>query len=735
MAIKYDQKAGTISLHTEHTTYQMAVGRYGFFLHLYYGARIDCDMNYLLAYRDRAFAGNPNDTGRDRAFSMDVLPQEYPNYGNGDYRSFAFNLKNEEGVYGCDLRYVSHRILPGKYSIPALPAVYAEEAEAETLEVVLEDQKVPVRVILRYGVLPAEDVITRSAEIVNIGEKKLTVAKAASMSVDNAAGNWELLHFPGRHGMERNPERTPVAHECQTFGSRRGTSSHHQNPFFILAGQGTNEDNGACIGVSLLYSGNFSGSAEKDQFGMTRAMIGVQDDMFEYELAAGEHFFTPEAAMVYTNRGLAELSHRFHHLIRYHVCRGRWKEIRRPVLINNWEATMFDFDGDKIVKIAKQAAELGVEMMVLDDGWFGARNSDEAGLGDWYVNEKKMGGPLSQVSDQIRAMGMKFGLWIEPEMVNEDSDLYRAHPDWAFAVPGRKPVRGRCQLVLDFSRREVVEEIFREISKVMDETKVDYIKMDMNRSICDVYSAQYTGQAGRQNYGRIMYEYVLGVYHFLDLMTTRYPDVLIEGCSGGGGRYDAGMMYYTPQIWLSDDTDAIERIRIQHGSSFCYPISTVGSHVTSVPNQQTGRSVDFHTRAVVAMAGSFGYELDLNLITDEEKEQVKEQIADYKKYWNLIHNGLYYRLHTPGIDTEAAAWIFVAEDRSEALLNFVTLDTHCNSPELYIHCRGLDPLAQYRMEDSGLVVSGNALMDAGVPVPMVPGEYHAWQVHLIRCEA
>ena len=733
MSISFDETGRIFSLHTDHTTYQMKVGRYGFLMHLYYGGKADCSMDYLVQYRDRSFAGNPNDAGEDRTFSMDVLPQEYPDYGSGDFRIFSLNVRKADGVYGCDLRYVSHTIRKGKYAIPQLPACYTEEQDAGTLEIVLEDPAVPVRVTLLYGVLEKEDVITRSAIVENTGKEPLTVTKADSASLDLLPGHWDLLHFPGRHGMERNAERSPLRHEVRSFGSRRGTSSHHQNPFFIICDRETTESAGACYGVMLLYSGNFKAEAEEDQYGLVRAMIGIQDDMFAWELQPGEAFHTPEAAIAYTGSGLTALSQIYHELIRYHVCRGPWKEIRRPILINNWEATEFDFTGERIISIAKQASGLGVEMMVLDDGWFGARNSDSAGLGDWIVNEGKLGDTLSSVSDAVHAMGMKFGLWIEPEMVNEDSDLYRKHPDWAFAIPGRKPVRGRNQLVLDFSRPEVVDAVFQAVAKVIDAAGIEYIKMDMNRSICDVYSVRYAGQPGKQNYGRIMHEYVLGVYSFLEKMIGRYPDMLIEGCSGGGGRYDAGMMYYTPQIWLSDDTDAIERIRIQYGSSFGYPVSTVGSHVTAVPNQQTGRSVEIHTRAVVAMAGSFGYELDLNLITEQEKSEVREEIADCKKYWELIHNGLYYRLHDPEKDTQTAAWMFVAKDGSEALLNYVTLDTHCNGPQEYIRCRGLRGPEHYREETGGQIFSGSALMDAGIPVPLVPGEYHAWQMHFIRC--
>ena len=500
-----------ITLHTKKTSYQMKVTDNNFLLHLYYGPKTNGSMDYLLTYYDRGFSGNPYDAGADRTFSMDCLPQEYPCYGNGDYRSVAFNMKDKNGVYGGDLRYVSHRFVQGKYSIPHLPAVYDDASEQPasseegasyvnhiediditrpyTAEIILCDALSGIEVCLKYGVMPQQDVITRSAVITNKGHSELTVTKAYSAVLDFVTGDFDLMHFHGRHAMERIAERVPVKHSNQSFGSKRGTSSHHHNPFFILADKDTNEDYGNCYGMSFLYSGNFKFEVEEDQINQTRMQMGLSDEMFEYSLSEGESLYTPEVAMAFSAEGLTGLSHIYHRLIRNNICRGQYKLKRRPILINNWEATYMDFDGEKIINIAREAKKLGVEMMVLDDGWFGSRNSDNSGLGDWVVNEEKMGGSLAEVSKRIHDMDMKFGLWIEPEMVNEDSDLYRAHPDWAYAIPGRKPVRARNQLVLDFSRKEVVDYIFESIAKVVDTLQIEYIKMDMNRSICDVYTA------------------------------------------------------------------------------------------------------------------------------------------------------------------------------------------------------------------------------------------------------
>lgn len=714
-----------ITLQTKNTTYQMGINEMGFLLHLYYGPCSEGDMSFLLAPADRGFSGNPYEAGDDRTFSPDYYPLEYPCYGNGDFRSPAFIVRDSKGVFSTDLRYKDFTMKSGKYSIPGLPAVYADEKEAYTAEILLSDERLGLEVTLLYGVLPGLDVITRSAVVRNKGEKTIYLNKVYSACIDFLSGNYELLHFYGRHNMERNLERIPVIHGNQRFGSRRGMSSHQHNPFFILADEETTEEHGSCYGIAFLYSGNFSFEAEKDQFCQTRIQIGLLDEMFDYPLPPDEEFYSPEAVLAYTSEGLGALSHIYHDLIRNHICRGRYKNAARPVLANNWEATYLDFDGDKIIDIARKAAELGIDLFVLDDGWFGNRDTDYSGLGDWIVNEKKLGGPLSRISKAVNDMGMKFGLWIEPEMVNEDSNLFREHPDWAYIIPGKKPVRGRHQLVLDFSRQEVVDYIFDSICNVIDSANVEYIKMDMNRSICDVFTAV----EGYQNFGKIMYEYMLGVYDFLERLNHRYPDMLIEGCAGGGGRFDMGMLYYTPQIWCSDDTDAVERIRIQHGTSFCYPPETMGSHVSTVPNHQTGRSVDFKTRGIVAMAGSLGYELDLGLLTEEEKEEVKEQIRSYRKDGELIRSGDYYRLHTPEKDTEVAAWAFVSKDKNKILVSIVTLDKHGNAPTNYIRLRGIKPDVVYRCEETGKMHNGAVLMHIGYPVPSVMGEYKAWQFH------
>lgn len=728
MGIVYSKSDRTFTIQTKNTTYQMQVDPYGFLLHLYYGKKTDGScMDYLLTYYDRGFSGNPFDAGDDRTYSMDALPQEYPSYGTGDYRSTALIVENADGSTACDLRYRSHHIFNGKYKIPGLPAVYAAETESQTLEIVMEDAVTGVEVTLQYGVLPDYDVITRSEKIVYRGEGKIFIRKAQSACLDFVQGKYDLLTFYGRHAMERTMQREPVVHGSHVIGSVRGTSSHQYNPMMILADEHTTDQYGNCYAMSFVYSGNFKGETLKDQFGQTRALMGLQDEMFSYPLAEGETFYTPEVLLTFSGSGMNLLSQNLHRCIRQHICRGKYKESVRPVLVNSWEAAYFDFDGDTLYELAKEAKNADIDMLVLDDGWFGKRDDDNSGLGDWFVNEKKLGGTLGDLIKKINDLGVKFGIWVEPEMISEDSNLYREHPDWALTIPGRNPVHARNQLVLDFSRKEVVDHIFDQICKVLDQGNIEYVKWDMNRSLMDVFSR------GTEDQGRVMYDYVLGLYDFLERIVTRYPDLLIEGCSGGGGRFDAGMMYYTPQIWCSDNTDALDRLQIQYGTSFGYPVSAVGSHVSAVPNHQTGRITSLHTRGVVAMAGTFGYELNLGKLSEEEKQEIRLQVEEYRKFAPLIQTGLYYRLSDPARE-EYAAWAFVSEDQKEVLLNVVLQEIHGNMTVNYVKLQGLKCSAIYRDTETGKIYNGAALMEAGIPMPVEMGEFKAYQMHLIAEE-
>ena len=719
MAITFNETTRIFTLTTAHTTYQMQADAQGYLLHLYYGARTAGEMDYLLNYGDRGFSGNPNSAGSDRTYSLDALPQEYPSLGTGDFRNYALNIQNADGSQCCNPVYITHEIAAGKYTLKGLPFVRAEENEAETLKIILEDPVTKVELHLLYGVLEKEDIITRSVIIKNAGKAPVTVKKAQSACLDFLHGDYDLIKFYGRHAMERNMERMPVSHESTRIGSRRGTSSHQYNPGVILAGKNTNEDSGSCYGMLFVYSGNFLVEAEKDQYDQTRIQMGLTDELFAYPLEAGAEFIAPEVILSYTNKGLSRLSQQYHHCIMNHICQGKYVHANRPVLINSWEAAYFDFTGDTIVELAKEAKALGIDMVVMDDGWFGKRNDDNSSLGDWYVNEEKLGGTLTKLIERVNAEGVKFGIWIEPEMVSEDSDLYREHPEWAITIPGRKPVRSRNQLVLDFSRKEVRDEIFKRICAVLDQGNVEYIKWDMNRSLADIYAPNVT------------YDYVLGVYDFLEKLTNRYPDILIEGCSGGGGRFDAGMLYYTPQIWCSDNTDAINRTRIQYGTSFFYPVAAMGSHVSAVPNHQTGRVTSMHTRGVAAMSGTFGYELNPALLNAKEKAEIRAQLAQYREYQELIREGDYYRLSNPFQDN-FAAWMVVSDDRSKALVSVIRLTAEANPPAAYVTLKGMEEDAFYREKTTGKVYPGAALMEAGILLPAAVSEYEAYQIELER---
>lgn len=726
MPISYSPEKKIFSLHTDRSTYQFAVDGFGALLHLYYGARCEGEAEYLLTFADRGFSGNPYAAGDDRTWSYDALPQEFPAWGSGDFRAPCLGVRAADGTAGCALRYREHEILPGKYALPGLPAAYAEDGdEAETLKIELSDERLGLSVTLLYGVLPHCDVITRSVIVQNRGEETLTLGRLQSACLDFVGGDYDLVTFPGRYALERQFDRRELGRGTHAIGSRRGYSSHQYNPFVILCDRDATESAGRVWGMELVWSGGFLAEAERDQLSQTRLSIGMDEVQAAWPLAPGESICAPEVIMSYSAAGFERLSHNLHRCLRSRVRRGRYREERTPILLNSWEASYFDFTGESLLTLAEGAAKLGVEMLVMDDGWFGARRDDKSSLGDWTVNEEKLGMPLGELARRVNALGLKFGIWMEPEMISEDSELCRAHPDWVLAVPGQAPVRSRSQLVLDFSREEVREHIFRAICAVLDSANIEYLKWDLNRSIADVYSHAAPDQ------GRVLYQNMLGVYEVLEKLCARYPDLLIEGCSGGGGRFDAGMLHYCPQIWCSDNTDAIDRLFIQHGTSFGYPAVSVGSHVSICPNHQTGRTTPFETRGAVAAAGTFGYELDPAQLTGEECAAVKTQIAAYKADAALVHDGFYYRLSDPAKDV-CCAWVFVAEDGSEARLSAVLREKHANEPAHYIRLRGLTPGARYRARETGRVYSADALMDAGLPLPLDCREYGSFTLHLER---
>ena len=725
--IIHDQQTMTFTLHTRSTTYQMKVDGYKVLLHTYYGPRIrDCDMSYLIQYGDKAFSPNPGEAGNRRDYSLDFLPQEYSTCGAGDFRLPSLELELPDGSHTASLRFAGWELRKGKYSLPGLPAFYGTEEEAETLVLTLEDAAAGVAVELYYGVFEEFDLITRAVRVVNRGSETVAVCQCASLCLDFPQAGWDLITFNGRHTMERCPERAPLRRGVQAVGSVRGASSHQHNPFVVLCSQDAAEDAGLCYGAMLLYSGNFEAAVERSQFESSRLVMGIHPFHFRWTLAPGEAFTAPEAALICSPSGLTQMSQQYHRAILEHLRRDPWGRARKPVLVNNWEATYFDFTAEKLVEIAKEASSLGVELFVMDDGWFGVRDDDNSGLGDWSVNEKKLPGGLEALVPQINRLGMSFGIWVEPEMVNEDSCLFREHPNWALRVPGRNPARGRNQLVLDFSRQDVRDYVYGQLKAVFSSAPVTYVKWDMNRSLTDVWSAALP--AGRQ--GEVYHRFVLGVYELLERVRQDFPHVLIEGCCGGGGRFDGGMLYYTPQIWCSDNTDAIDRLRIQYGTSFCYPVCTMGAHVSAVPNEQNGRVTPLETRGVAAMSGAFGYEMDLSACTEEERDIIRGQIETYKARYELLHYGDYYRLSDLFQPGPFTAWEQVSRDKREALVSLVTGCASTGNEFPPLRLKGLDPALQYRV-NGGRLYGGDILMNAGYPLAPVWGDYQSLQLYLL----
>ncbi|WP_274649827.1 alpha-galactosidase [Paenibacillus humicola] len=710
MAVLYDEHKQVFHLQTKNMSYAFCALR-GFPAHLYWGRKIkEADPDRLLERQERA-SFSPNPVPEDRSISLDTLPQEYPGYGSSDFRNPAYAVQLANGTTVTELLLRGHRIVSGKSQLEGLPAVYAESGDgAETLIVELEDAASGLRVELSYTVFPAFDAIIRSARIVNGSDSVMSMQRALSASVDLPHDRFEMLQLSGAWGRERYIHRRALVPGTQSVESRRGASSHMQNPFFALLSEGSTEDTGEVYGFSLVYSGSFAGGVEVDQFHTARAYIGINPFDFSWRLEPGESFQTPEAVMVFSAEGLGGMSRAYHELYRTRLCRGAFRDAARPILVNNWEATYFNFNADKIEAIAKAGSELGIELLVLDDGWFGRRDSDNCSLGDWVVDKNKLPGGLKDLADRVRSQGLQFGLWFEPEMVSPDSDLYRAHPDWCLHVPGRRRSEGRRQLILDLSRPDVQDYITDAVGAILESAPITYVKWDMNRNMSEIGSALLPPERQRETAHR----YMLGLYSVLERITSKFPHILFESCSGGGGRFDPGMLYYMPQTWTSDNSDAISRLKIQYGTSIVYPVSTMGAHVSAVPNHQVGRMTPLKTRGDVAMSGNFGYELDLTLFTEEEKDEVKRQVALVKEVRELVQYGLFYRLLSP-FEGNETAWMFVAPDRSEALAVHVQTLNEPNQPLGRLRLKGLDPNGRYELLGTGRAVYGDELMNAGIP--------------------
>ncbi|MEK5235616.1 alpha-galactosidase [Paenibacillus sp. FSL L8-0470] len=711
MSIQFDAESRTFHLTAAETSYILRIIDGGYLAHLYWGKRLRrYDGSNALQYLDRGFSPNPNPD--DRTFSLDTLPQEYPAYGGTDFRNPAYQIQGMDGTTVSDLRVISYQIIQGKPSLDGLPATYVEdEDEAQTLQIHLLDPILDLSVTLSYTVYERRNVIARSVRLLNKGAEPLQVLRAFSANVDFRDDHFDMVHLPGAWARERHIERQPLHKGIQSIESRRGASSHQHNPFLALARKGATEACGEIFAFSLVYSGSFTASAEVDQFSTTRVSMGINDFDFSWRLEPGGTFQCPEAILVYSANGLGEMSRTFHGLFRERLCRGEYRDQVRPILINNWEGTYFDFTADSIERIAEAGSSLGMELFVLDDGWFGKRDDDKSSLGDWFVNENKLEGGLNRLAGRIVDKDMQFGLWFEPEMVSQESELYRMHPDWCLHVPGRNRSEGRNQLVLDFSRTEVCDEIISMVSGILSSAPITYVKWDMNRHMTEIGSATLPPVRQRETAHR----YILGLYRVMEELTATFPHVLFESCSGGGGRFDPGMLYYMPQTWTSDNTDAVSRLKIQYGTSLVYPIISMGAHVSAVPNHQVHRSTSLDIRGHVAMSGNFGYELDVTVLSEEEKAEIRRQIELYKTNRMLIQFGGFYRLLSP-FEGNETSWMFVSADQSEALVFYFRTGAEANSRVSSVRLQGLDESSDYSCNKGG-VYGADELMNSGLAIP------------------
>lgn len=720
---------------------------HGYLLHLYCGSEIsDDDLEYLLPRlsHDSVIPRPAHTFEENKWFSCDIAPMEYPVNGTGDFRPAALKLKMLDradshssfaGTTATDFRYRSYEIVAGKPKLDMQPAVYAEPEEAETLIIYGEDPATAVSVKLYYTVFRDFSAICRRTVVENTAKEQLplSIERIYSASMDVQGINEpQILHLWGMWAGERRMERSDLPHGSLSVGSKRGASSHNHNPFVALVTKETTETNGLAIGLSLVYSGNFDMTVHSDPYGTVRLMAGINPEDFSWYLEVGESFVSPEAVLVISEEGLGAMSRTYHKLYRSHLCRGQWRDRRRPVLVNNWEATYFDFDDEKIMAIAKEAADCNIEMFVLDDGWFGERNSDTCSLGDWYVNENKIRCGMKQLAEQINSLGLKFGLWFEPEMVSPDSKLYHAHPEWCLQIEGRDKSISRSQYVLDMTRQDVRDYLFERISAILSSANIEYVKWDFNRNLTEVGSSWLPPERRLETFHR----FVLGTYDLLERLTSAFPHVLLEGCSSGGGRYDPAMLYYSPQYWTSDDTDAMERVEIQLGTSMVYPASSMSCHVSAAPNHQTGRMTSFRTRGHVAMGGAFGYELDLTKLSEEEKEMIRQQVAEYQRYYDVINRGDLYRLILPnqryqGKEGHVASWMYVSEDKGEALVTLVVLRASLKA-SYFLKLQGLDPKARYQEEESGRIYYGDTLMKAGLNLTRRYLDGDSVMIHLVK---
>lgn len=721
MGITYNAEKRIFKLDTPNTSYIMGVqDRFGYLLHYYYGKKLKDDgVSYLARTGEPPFT--PERNNRDKLSFLDCAPFEYPTGGIGDFREHCLEIRTAAGHNAVELGYRRHTIEKGKKALPGLPATFGSEDDCESLTVILGDDILGLEVALQYTAFSNLDVITRSVSVTNLGTKEdaiyLTKVLSACLDMDNQ--DYSMLSLHGSWARERRMQYRKLGIGRQGVFSERGETSHQDHPFVALTSPDVSQTCGEVYGMHFVYSGNFEIQSGVDQFNQVRTVMGINPYHFCWKLKKEDSFQAPEAVLVYSAEGLGKMTRTFHNLYRNHLIRSAWRNKKRPILINSWESTYFDFNTEKLLNIARSAAELGIEMLVMDDGWFGNRYDDNRALGDWYVNEEKLPGGLKYLADEVNKLGMKFGIWVEPEMVSPDSDLYRAHPEWAIAVPGRTAGLCRNQYVLDLTRREVLDYVWERISAVLRSANIEYVKWDMNRQLADLGSLGL--ESDRQ--GELYHRYVLAVYELQERFHREFPNLLMENCSGGGARFDPGMLYYSPQIWCSDDTDAIERLSIQEGTALIYPLSTIGAHVSDCPNHTVGRTTPFETRGHVALAGTFGYELDITKLSEQDRKMICRQVELYHRYNDLIREGDYYRIASYHENREYDCWAVVSRDRKEALVTFVQVLGRANYHSRRVKLQGLDPNVRYQIEGGKLTLGGDALMYAGLHVENLWGDF------------
>ena len=724
MSIQYCDKCMSFFLHTPNTTYVMGIVNGKYLGHIYYGKKLqDQNLRHLMGVKADPAADNinPGDTG----IFFDNFPFEYNFDGIGDFRECALDVHTSDGHHGVLCEYRSHKIFQGKPKLSDLPATFCNnENECETLEIEMFDSVISMTLILSYTVFPDVDAICRHVRVKNEGSRPIFLDRVMSAHLYLPEDAYDVITLHGSWGRERGICRRELPYGISRAYSKRGVSSHQAHPFIAVTSRNTTQTSGEVYAMNLVYSGNFIAQTDGLVNDDVIAQIGINPEGFCWKLEAGETFTAPEAVLVYSGIGLGQMTRTFHDLYRNHLIRGKYKDRKRPVLLNNWEATYFDFNTEKLLDIARSASRCGIEMLVMDDGWFGNRFDDHRALGDWVVNEEKLPGGLKYLVSEVNKLGMKFGIWFEPEMVCPDSDLFLAHPDWAIQVPDRENTTLRWQYVLDITRPEVLEYVLVSVRDVLKSANIEYVKWDMNRALCNIGSKDLPAD----RIGEFFHRYVLAVYELQGRLVTEFPDLLLENCSSGGGRFDPGMLYFSPQIWCSDDTDAIERLKIQEGTALIYPLSSIGAHVSVCPNHLTGRSVPFETRGHVAMLGTFGYELDITKLSEEDLQMIPKQVEMYHACNDLVREGDYYRLESYAENHFMDAYMVVSKDRSKAMLTMVAVSYRINHRAYKIRLQGLDANARYYIPAMDCHLTGDALLNAGffVPSPWAGGDYRSF---------